>query len=135
MSATEWRQIVVAVRSPEQKRQVAILKAAELARRCGARLTLLHSFSMPYPLPSRLPANIDDILGEITRTPRARPRLARSLQGLVDARNGTAHGDQTVQPSGPDLTQYLDAVEAFATRADRKLSKRLSEICGGPKPW
>ncbi len=86
MSATEWRQIVVAVRSPEQKRQAAITKAAELARRCGARLTLLHAFSMPYPLPSRIPANSDDILEVVANERRkqlallARPLRASGLK-------------------------------------------------------
>lgn len=83
MSATEWRQIVVAVRSPENKRQVAIAKAAELARRCGARVTLLHAFSMPYPLPSRIPVNSDDILGMVANERRKQlALLAKPLRAL-----------------------------------------------------
>jgi universal stress protein E len=81
MSDSGWRHIVVAVRSPEQKRQAAVTKAAGLARRSGARLTLLHAFSMPYPLPSRIPANSGDILeGVAAERRRQLAALAKPLR-------------------------------------------------------
>jgi universal stress protein E len=81
MSATEWRHILVAVRSPEQKRQIAIRKAAEIARRCRARVTLLHAYSMPYPLPSRIPVDSSDILEMVAADRRKQLELlARPLR-------------------------------------------------------
>jgi universal stress protein E len=81
MSSTEWRRILVAVRSPEQKRQVALRKAAEIARRCRASVTLLHAFSMPYPLPSHIPADSSDILEKASDERRKQLELlARPLR-------------------------------------------------------
>lgn len=86
MSDAEWRQIVVAVRSPDQKRQAAVTKAAGLARRSGSRLTLLHAFSMPYPLPSRIPADSDNIVAIVAAERRrqlnaiAKPLRATGLK-------------------------------------------------------
>jgi len=62
MTATAWRHIAVAIRSPEVRRQVAVRKAAEIALRTGATLDLVHAFSMPYPLPARIPASSGDVL-------------------------------------------------------------------------
>ncbi len=90
MSTTEWRHIVVAVRSPEQKRQIAIRKAAEIAGRCRARVTLFHAYSMPYPLPSRIPVDSTDILEMVGADRRkqlellARPLRAAGIK--VDCR-------------------------------------------------
>lgn len=78
---------------------------------------------------------VDNIFAKVTRTDSGRGRLWRSLDGLVDARNGIAHGDMTVQPVGSDITSYLDAVVTFCTRADRVLARRLQELFGGPLPW
>lgn len=52
MSATQWQSILVAVGDPNRRQHMAIKKAAEVAQRCGARLTLLHTFAFPYPVQS-----------------------------------------------------------------------------------
>ncbi|OBF31122.1 hypothetical protein A5719_04620 [Mycolicibacterium peregrinum] len=78
---------------------------------------------------------IDDIIFAVTRTDSARRDLKRELQGLVDARNGIAHGDQTIQPSGPELTKYLDSVARFCGRADKYASQSLSKQLGIARPW
>ena len=44
------KNIVVAIGNLQRSDQWALLKAAALAERCGARLTVLHTFSLPYPL-------------------------------------------------------------------------------------
>jgi universal stress protein E len=40
----------VAIGYPDRVDQWALLKAAAIAERCAAQLTLLHTFSLPYPL-------------------------------------------------------------------------------------
>lgn len=81
MPTERWRHIVVAVRSPEQNQQIAVRKAAAIAGRCGARVTLLHAFSVPYPLPARVPANSEDILKAVGTDRRKQlEALARPLR-------------------------------------------------------
>jgi hypothetical protein len=77
----------------------------------------------------------ENILLRITRSPGTRRALARRLQGLVDSRNGIAHGDATVQPLGSEVTEYIDAVVTFATRVDNVFAKRLAKITGLAIPW
>jgi RiboL-PSP-HEPN len=78
---------------------------------------------------------IENIISEVTRTDAGRRNLTRELQGLVDARNGIAHGDQTIQPTGPELTRYLDTVAQFCDRADRCVSRSLAKSLGLTPPW
>lgn len=81
MPRNPWRHILVAVRDPARREQIAVRKAAALAARCGARLTLFHAYSMPYPLPSRIPARSSDIVrmaGEDRR--KELNRLAQPLK-------------------------------------------------------
>jgi universal stress protein E len=44
------KNITVAIGYPDRVDQWALLKAAAIAERCAAQLTLLHTFSLPYPL-------------------------------------------------------------------------------------
>ena len=78
---------------------------------------------------------IENIISEVTRTAAGRRNLTRELQGLVDARNGIAHGDQTIQPTGPELTRYLETVAKFCDRADRRVSRSLARSLGVAPPW
>jgi hypothetical protein len=78
---------------------------------------------------------IDDIMKAVTRTEAGHRNIKRELQGLVDARNGIAHGDQTIQPTGPELTRYLDTVASFCDRADRYASRSLAKGLGIAEPW
>ena len=49
MSSASWKTILVAVGDPGARKQVAIAKAARIAARSGASITLFHAFSMPLP--------------------------------------------------------------------------------------
>lgn len=44
-----WRTVLVVIRDPFAREQPALVKAAAVARRCGARLLLFHSFMVPEP--------------------------------------------------------------------------------------
>lgn len=76
-----------------------------------------------------------DILAKITRAQTARARIARTLQSLVDSRNGIAHGDRTVQPSRTQITEYLSVVRVFAERSDKVLGAHLGQLTGSAVPW
>lgn len=50
MTVRQFHSIVAVVTDPFAKRQDAATKAAEIARRCSARLTLLNTFMIPQPV-------------------------------------------------------------------------------------
>jgi len=76
-----FKSILVAIRDPSDKSQVALAKAGLIAQRCGASLTLFHAFSAPSPLPDPLPADPAKILDAFARRARAALRaLARPLR-------------------------------------------------------
>jgi universal stress protein E len=84
--SASWKTIVVAVRDPAARKQVAVQKAARIAGRCGAKLTLFHAFSTPYPVPRALPTDPAGILEAIATERRhqlqalAKPLRAAGLK-------------------------------------------------------
>jgi universal stress protein E len=81
MSSSSWQSILVAVRDPGQRKQLAIRKAAGLAAASGARVTLFHAFSAPYPLPVPMPTDPNEILRRVGEQRRAQLlALARPLR-------------------------------------------------------
>jgi universal stress protein E len=48
--AKQWRSILVVVSDLLHRPQLAVNKAAAVAERCGARITLLHTYAFPYPV-------------------------------------------------------------------------------------
>lgn len=76
-----WQHLLVAVADPFSSRQMAIRKAAAIATRCGARITLFNAFSLPYPLPDPAPVSSDEALyAAIRHRTKGLARLARPLQ-------------------------------------------------------
>jgi hypothetical protein len=60
MARTAFRSILVGIEEPRQRRQPAVRRAAELARRSGGRLTLFHSAFSPLavgPAPQGITRN------------------------------------------------------------------------------
>ena len=81
MSSTSWESILVAVRDPSERKQIAIRKAARLAAGCGAEITLFHAFSTPAPLPQAMPSDADAILSAVAKQQREQLlKLARPLR-------------------------------------------------------
>jgi universal stress protein E len=80
------KSILVAVRDPSDNTQVALRKAAQIAQRCGASLTLYHAFANPSPLPEPLPTDPTKILEAFGKARRealralARPLRAKGLR-------------------------------------------------------
>lgn len=80
-----FKSILVGVRDPGARDQIAIRKAARIAMRSRARLTLLHAFAMPLPLPRAMPSDAKAILRAAAKQHREHlVKLARPLkaQGL-----------------------------------------------------
>ena len=86
MSSSPWQSILVAVRDPGRRKQMAIRKAARIAAASGARITLFHAFSTPYPPPQPMPTDPAAILRLVARQRRtqllglARPLRAAGLK-------------------------------------------------------
>ncbi len=81
MPSGAWKSILVAVRDPGQRRQLAIRRAERLAGASRARVTLFHAFSLPHPAPAPLPADPRAILAAVGKSKRAQlERLARPLR-------------------------------------------------------
>ena len=78
---------------------------------------------------------VEDIVRVVTRNEGTRRTMGRQLQSLVDARNGIAHGDQTIQPDSTEISDYLVAVEAFCVRADKVMAQRLGRLADAAPPW
>ena len=87
MSTTKpWSSILVAVRDPGARKQIAVRKAARIAAATGAELTLFHAFSTPFALPTPMPADADAILRDLGRD----PVRADQLWGVWAAESATA---------------------------------------------
>jgi universal stress protein E len=81
MPTNRWKSILVAVADPAARQQLAVRKAARLATASGARLTLFHAFSQPFPLPQPLPSSPEAILRAVAKQKRAQlEQLAEPLR-------------------------------------------------------
>lgn len=81
MSDTRWKSITAVVTDPFARDQLAATKAALVAARCGARLTLLNTFMLPQPTPESLIASPQHNLEAAIRQRQARlGKLASSLR-------------------------------------------------------
>lgn len=81
MPTKPWKAILVAVRDPGARKQIAIRKAARIAASSGARITLFHAFSAPFPLPSPTPTDPEAILHAVAKQLRDQlQKLARPLR-------------------------------------------------------
>jgi universal stress protein E len=49
-SGTRWKTLLVVVPNPFASQQIAVAKAAAIARRCGARVVLFNAFMVPQPV-------------------------------------------------------------------------------------
>jgi hypothetical protein len=78
---------------------------------------------------------INDVFGAITRTPHTRGALRLQLHGLVDKRNGIAHGDLNETTTRQDVTRYRASVLQFCDRADRLLARQVRRLFGTALPW
>jgi hypothetical protein len=77
---------------------------------------------------------IEDIFGDITRTPVNKARLRLKLGELVDKRNNIAHGDFTSEATYLDVVQYISVVRKFCESADKRLARQLRFLIGS-RPW
>ena len=72
MTAANWQSIVVALRDPSARKQVALKKAVRIAKNTGAKLTLFHAFSRPLMVPPEaMPLDPDAILRDVAKARRA----------------------------------------------------------------
>lgn len=83
--------ILVAVRDPSARKQIAVRKAARIAAATGAELTLFHAFSTPLAVPMPTTTDAESILQAAARQRRAqllevaRPLRAEGLKVQCEA--------------------------------------------------
>jgi universal stress protein E len=81
MSSVRWKSIVAVVTNPSAQEQLAAVKAAALAARCNARLTLFNAFMIPQPTPDAPINSTDEIIAGAIRDRRKQlQRLAKRLR-------------------------------------------------------
>lgn len=81
MRKVRWKSIVVVVSDPFAREQPALIKAAAIARRCKARLTLFNSFMVPQPVSDVPMDSRKQIIGSAIRQRRELLRkLAADLE-------------------------------------------------------
>ena len=91
MPTQSWKTILVAVRDPGARKQIAVRKAARMAEAAGAQITLFHAFSAPFPLPDPMPSDPKAILRVVAKQRRdqlqklARPLRAQGLEVACEA--------------------------------------------------
>jgi universal stress protein E len=81
MSSNRWKAILVVVTDPFAREQLAATKAAAIARRSGARVTLFNSFMIPQPVCDVPMDSQQQIIASAIRQRRERMhKLASSLR-------------------------------------------------------
>jgi universal stress protein E len=75
MTDARWRSILAVITDPFAKDQLAATKAAAIARRCGARLTLLNTFMIPQPVSDAQMDSQTQIIESAKRQRRAQLEL------------------------------------------------------------
>lgn len=72
MALQRWRSILAVVSDPFAREQPAAEKAAAIAKRCGARLTLVNAFMIPQPVTDASLGSDVDVLAVAKRERRER---------------------------------------------------------------
>lgn len=82
MRATRWKVLMVVVPRPFARKQLAVVKAAAAARRCGARVVLFNSFMVPQPVTDVPMDSREQIIASATRQRRERLATIAAEAGL-----------------------------------------------------
>ena len=86
MNSRHWKSITAVIVDPFRREQLAATKAAAIAARCGARLTLFNTFRLPQPTPE---AVLGSPKQNIAAATRQRLQLMEKLAARL-ARRGIA---------------------------------------------
>lgn len=79
---------------------------------------------------------IPNIFDVVTRQHSTKSSLYLGITELVEKRNNIAHGDYQTEALPVDVTKYLNAVDKFASSADKCMARSLRKIAGtGSSPW
>jgi universal stress protein E len=82
MATARWRSILAVVTDPFATEQLAARKAAAIARRCGAKLTLLNTFMIPQPVSDAAMDSQPQIIESAKRQRRVQlEQLAKKWRG------------------------------------------------------
>jgi universal stress protein E len=93
MNSKRWKSILAVVADPFAREQPTAVKAAAIARRCGARLTLFNSFMIPQPVSDVPMDSQQEIIESAIRQRRERLRKIASGLRSSDAVDCVVHWD------------------------------------------
>ena len=116
--------ITVAIGDPDRQDQWALLKAAAIAGRCGARLTLLHTFSLPYPLAGSSYRSTAELIAEASAG-RLR-KLAALVQRLGIRHQRIAYAVEWDVPVAAAIVRHVLRTKPELLIADSHRHGRLS---------
>lgn len=85
---TRWKTILVVVANPFAGKQVAVTKAAAIAKRCGARVVLFNAFMVPQPV-NDVPMDSREQI--IASAIRQREQQLRNIASRLHLPRGTQH--------------------------------------------
>jgi universal stress protein E len=85
---TRWKTILVLVANPFASKQVAVTKAAAIAKRCGARVVLFNAFMVPQPV-NDVPMDSREQI--IASAIRQREQQLRNIASRSHLPRGTQH--------------------------------------------
>lgn len=85
---TRWKTILVVVANPFASKQVAVTKAAAIAKRCGARVVLFNAFMVPQPV-NDVPMDSREQI--IASAIRQREQQLRNIASRLHLPRGTQH--------------------------------------------
>ncbi|HEX2493859.1 MAG TPA: universal stress protein, partial [Steroidobacter sp.] len=109
MPSAHWRSILAVVTDPFAREQLAAAKAAAVAARCGARLTLFNAFMVPQPS-REMPDSTKEVIAAAMRERRERlERIAHRLHRPLKIRTAV----QWDFPAHEAIVRYV-----FETRPD-----------------
>lgn len=85
MSTARFKSILVVINDPFARNQPALIKAAAIARRCGAKLSLFNSFMLPQPVSDVPMDEYEQIIASAIRQRRERLRAMGASLHLQNA--------------------------------------------------
>jgi universal stress protein E len=125
-----WQRILVAIKQPGARRQVALARAARLAQASGAALHLFHDLSMPIALDAVV-GNGESIHGETRRLrAAARQRLERLAAPLRKAGLAVSTAAEWDYPAAEAIVREARGQAADLVVVARSGHHRLAALLG-----
>lgn len=132
MNTARWKLIMVVVTNPFAKRQLAAAKAAEVARRCGARVVLFNSFMIPQPVADVSMESREEIIEAAIEQRRERLAEIATSVGLPAKTQGIVRWDYPIHEA---IVREVMRTEPDVLIAESHRHGRLARIVLANTDW